>query len=56
MTKKSIFGIFYQIIILGKYFRQNYLKRLSAFCQNAVFGNMSVHPKFESSHLDEEYF
>jgi hypothetical protein len=43
MTKRNIFGILYQNKFLMKKIRQNDLKRLSAFCQKAVFGNMSVH-------------
>ena len=28
----------------GKKIRQNEVKTLLAFCRNAIFGNMSVHP------------
>jgi hypothetical protein len=36
------FSVLYQTQFLGKKFLQNCLMWLSAFCQNAVFGNMSV--------------
>jgi hypothetical protein len=32
--------------VLKKKIWQNGVKRFSAFCQNAIFGNMSVHPWF----------
>jgi hypothetical protein len=40
----SISGILYKNMYLGEIIWQNDLILLSAFCQNAVFGNMSVHP------------
>jgi hypothetical protein len=44
-SAKKIFGIFYQVIIFDIFFRQNDLKRLSAFCPNVIFGNIAVHRK-----------
>ena len=45
-TAKTNFGIFYQVIIFDIFFRQNDLKRLSAFSPNVIFGNIAVRPSF----------
>jgi hypothetical protein len=44
MKKKLIFSVLYLNVFFVEKNWQNDVIRLSTFCQNAVFSNMSVHP------------
>jgi hypothetical protein len=50
-NKKKSFWHFVPKQLFVKKNQQNGVIRLSAFCQNGLFGNMSVHPFFQAGNL-----